>query len=307
MEYRLNGYHGIVLLSALCLYACAASNKSDGNDTADTSDTTVLFPDGGNARHRFTLDGFETPESALYDPEGDWILVSNINGGAGKEDGNGFISKVSMAGEMLARKWIDGESDDVTLNAPKGMAIRDTELCVTDITVVRFFERETGAPIQTININGATFLNDAASNGERIFISDSNEGMVYEIMADLTVASRLQTSDVGKPNGLFATAERLYVANADGAITAVDTGSFEKEWTIDTDAPRLDGLVVLDNEQCLASSWETHSVFIATQTAPHQPVIENLSSAADIGFVPDEHLVLIPLFSENRLMVAEIL
>lgn len=307
MENRLNGCPGIALMSALCLCACTASKKGNDNDTADTSDTTVRFPDGGDARHHFTIDGFETPESALYDPEGDWILVSNINGGAGKEDGNGFISKVSMAGEMLALKWIDGETDGVTLNAPKGMAIRDTELYITDISAVRLFERETGAPTDTVDIDGASFLNDAASNGAQVFISDSNEGMVYEIMADLTVASRLQSSEIGNPNGLFATANRLYVANADGAIMAFDTASFEQAWTIDTGAPRLDGLVVLDDERCLASSWETQTIFIATQTVPYQPLIENLSSAADIGFVPNENWVLIPLFNENRLMVAEIL
>lgn len=65
------------------------------------------------------VDGFQTPESVLYDARGDVYLISNINGNPTAADGNGFISKVSPAGRMIARAWIDGATARVTTSAPR--------------------------------------------------------------------------------------------------------------------------------------------------------------------------------------------
>ena len=42
-----------------------------------------------------------TPESALHGPEADVYLVSNINGGPGDRNDNGFISRLSADGQVL--------------------------------------------------------------------------------------------------------------------------------------------------------------------------------------------------------------
>src|SRR5688500_6376491 len=67
--------------------------------------------------------GFAAPESVLHDSVADVYLVSNINGGGRDRDDNGFISRVSPAGELLELKWIDGSSPSVRLSAPKGTTI----------------------------------------------------------------------------------------------------------------------------------------------------------------------------------------
>ena len=90
--------------------------------------------------------GFSTPESVAHDPQADVYLVSNINGLPLDVDDNGFISLLSPEGRVLALKWIDGASDSVTLNAPKGIAVSDVYIYVADITVIRRFDRQTGAP-----------------------------------------------------------------------------------------------------------------------------------------------------------------
>ncbi|MGH2396883.1 MAG: hypothetical protein ACRDFW_07825 [bacterium] len=59
------------------------------------------------------VQGFQTPESVLYDSRADVYLVSNINGPAVPRnvfavDGNGFVSRVSPSGKVLGLKWIDG-------------------------------------------------------------------------------------------------------------------------------------------------------------------------------------------------------
>lgn len=118
--------------------------------------------------------GFQTPESVLYDPRADVYLVSNINGNPTGTDGNGFISRVSPAGRILALRWIDGTKQGVRLNAPKGMALFGTTLYVADITAVRMFDRSTGRFKGSIDVMGSTFLNDLAAGSDgSIYASDS--------------------------------------------------------------------------------------------------------------------------------------
>ena len=69
----------------------------------------------------------EVPESVKYYEEGQCIFVSNIVGSPANKDGVGFISKLSLKGEVMHLKWIEG------LDAPKGMAINDGILYVSNI------------------------------------------------------------------------------------------------------------------------------------------------------------------------------
>ena len=137
--------------------------------------------------------GFMTPESALHDPVADLYLVSNIEGGPGDEDGNGFISRVSPDGAVQSLKWIDGFSDGITLNAPKGMAIVGETLYVADIDHVRKFDRRAGTPAGAIKIDGAKFLNDITpalpeDEGAAVYVSDTADNVVYKLGQDDAVA-----------------------------------------------------------------------------------------------------------------------
>jgi DNA-binding beta-propeller fold protein YncE len=302
MEKRRSPMWLIATLGITVLYACGESDSED--KPTDGDDTNK--GDGGELGERlFTLDGFAKPESALFDPEASTIYVANINGSADAEDGNGFISKVSLDGEMLELKWIDGEKAGVTLNAPKGMGIAGDELFVADITAVRVFDRESGAPVASININGATFLNDVASDGTRVFVSDSSASVIYEIMSDRTATARVSAEQVEKPNGLAFDSNTLYAATGAGHIIAFDD-AFQPMNTIDTGVTSLDGLICLQDGWFLVSSWGAKAVFVASENTPFQPMIEAVSSPADIGYVPDRYMVLIPTFDQNTLIGASI-
>jgi len=78
------------------------------------------------------------PESVLYNPSEDIIYVSNINGKPTEKNGKGFISKVSLSGEILVLKWVTG------LNAPKGSDIYQDSLYVADIDELVEIDLKTG-------------------------------------------------------------------------------------------------------------------------------------------------------------------
>ncbi|HUJ14389.1 MAG TPA: hypothetical protein VL284_11425, partial [Thermoanaerobaculia bacterium] len=120
-----------------------------------------------------TLSGFQTPESVLYDKDDDIYLVSNINGNPTEADDNGFISRVNPDTKQIDLKWIDAAKPDILLNAPKGMAILNGVLYVADLTVVRKFDMKSGATKGEVAIPGSTFLNDVATDGTSIYVTDS--------------------------------------------------------------------------------------------------------------------------------------
>ena len=104
-----------------------------------------------------SVGGFQTPESVKWDSAQDVYFVSNINGAPSAKDGNGYISRLGPAGMVRDSAFIKG------LNAPKGMALVHDTLWVADIDQVRAFDARTAAPVATVPVPGAVFLNDIAA------------------------------------------------------------------------------------------------------------------------------------------------
>src|SRR5437870_11312124 len=122
------------------------------------------------------VEGFLTPESVLHDPVQDIYFVSNINGGPTTKDNNGFISRVRPDGAVENLKFIEGGHNGVTLNAPKGLAIRGDTLWVADIDAIRAFDAKTGAARDSVSLAslGAVFLNDIAiAQTGALYITDT--------------------------------------------------------------------------------------------------------------------------------------
>ena len=79
---------------------------------------------------KWVVDGLNEPESAVFDKKNSAVYISNINGDPLKLDKNGYISKISVDGQILEKKWIKG------LDAPKGMTIFNDHLFVADVNKI---------------------------------------------------------------------------------------------------------------------------------------------------------------------------
>jgi hypothetical protein len=169
---------GTVLWAVLAtLAACQrVENTPPGSQTpaADTAVTALASPQpppppppppAPVATKVAVVEGFLTPESVKYDSAQDVYFVSNINGGPLAKDNNGFISRVRPDGAIENLKFIEGAHNGVTLNAPKGLALRGDTLWVADIDVVRAYDAKTGVPRDSVSLAslGAVFLNDIAT------------------------------------------------------------------------------------------------------------------------------------------------
>jgi sugar lactone lactonase YvrE len=257
--------------------------------------------------------GFATPESMLHDPVADVYLVSNINGSPSGADDNGFISRLSPDGAVIALKWIDGAGDAVALHAPKGMAIKGDTLFVADIDSVRLFDRSNGSPLGARGVAGATFLNDVAVGPDGgVYVTDTGirlteAGMeetgsdaLYRLTADGATALAAG-ADLGHPNGIVADSAGIVVVTfGSGAIFRVDSLGQRTELP---GAPKgqLDGVIRTNDGALVVSSWEGMRVYRLGD--PAREVGDSVPSPADIGYDSRRNRVLIPVFTENRVVI----
>ena len=160
---------------------------------------------GADAAEAWRATGFKTPESVLFDPANRRLVVTNMNGGPGDVDGNGYLSLLSLDGKLLKADWTSG------MDAPKGMAIAGGRLYVADVTKVRVVDLSSGALTATIDIPGSKFLNDVTSDADGyVYVTDMFANAIYRIKgteAELWLKDdRLRT-----PNGILADGSRLIV------------------------------------------------------------------------------------------------
>ena len=260
-----------------------------------------------------TVSGFQTPESVLYDPTADLYLVANINGNPAGTDDNGFISRVTPAGQVQTLKWIDGASAAVTLNAPKGMAIAGDTLYVADITAVRMFDRTTGQAKGSVNVPGATFLNDAAAGPDgSIYVTDSGlnpdfspngTDAVYRIK-DGALSTVAKSTNLKNPNGITVLPNgRLFVVTftQDGVTYELTTAGVQSQ-VRNLPKGQLDGVEAVSGQVLLVSSWAASAVYRVTG-ANAEVLVANVQSPADIGYDRKRDRVLIPIFQGNQVRI----
>ncbi|HEX8393812.1 MAG TPA: hypothetical protein VF665_15835 [Longimicrobium sp.] len=261
------------------------------------------------------MTGFETPESVRYDPGADILFVSNIAGNPSGRDNNGFISRASGDGRMLAMRFIQGGRDGVMLNAPKGMAVTGDTLWVADIDAVRAFHRRTGAPLASIAVPGATFLNDVAVGADgALYVTDT--GIVIDGAGRMAHPGRDQifrvtggTATAVAGGDAFALPNGI-AADGDGFLLAPNGSRAVQRWRAGEGAPRdgasgpggYDGIEVVGGGRALVTSWADSTVSLVDGGSV-RPVIRGLNSPADLGVDPRRGWVAVPLFLENRVEI----
>ena len=294
--------------AALAL-ALAACQRSDAPPAASADSAAAPPP---TATDSFTVAGFSTPESVLHDEVADVYLVSNINGNPVGKDDNGFISKVAPDGTVQQLKWIDGAMPNVTLHAPKGMAIIGDTLFVADIDSVRAFSRMDGGPLGARGVPGSTFLNDLAAGNGVLYVSDSGlkpdfsssgSDAVYRFEGNRAVAL-LRDTMLARPNGLAVGPNGIIVVPF-GAKTAwlIPTTGGSKTVAATLPAGQLDGVVRQSDGSIIVSSWESNTVYHVTPQGEVHAIMPNMESPADIGLDAKRNRVLIPLFNPNRVEI----
>ena len=233
----------------------------------------------------------ETVESVLFDSQSGKIYTSNIIGqNPTEKDGKGSISIIDTEGNIVTQDFVTG------LNAPKGMGIANGKLYVTDIDELVEIDLESGKITQKYPIDGGQFLNDIATEDDKVFFTDMNTGTVYILMdGEISKVSEGNESI----NGLEVSAEGvLYGLDASGLKKINEDGSSEVLNDVVTGG---DGLISLGDGKFVASRWAGEIYFVDQngETLLLDTKAEE-SNTADIGYNPSTKVVYVPTFFKNK-------
>ncbi|MDH3650411.1 MAG: hypothetical protein OEQ53_12065 [Saprospiraceae bacterium] len=237
-----------------------------------------------------------TPESVLYDRSRNVIYVANVNLNPWEKDGNGFISRLDAHGKIIDLKWI------TNLSGPKGMGILNQSLFVADIDELVEIDMGSSQVINRYLIAGTPTLNDVTIFDGVVYISGSDSNRIFELREGKI--NMILEGDLGRPNGLFAEPERLLMITSNSSqLVAIDLASMQTEVLVDS-LGHGDGIVPVGNGDYLASSWRGEIFHIDSDWNRTQ-LLDTRSgeiNAADIDFIIEQNLLLVPTFFDNRVV-----
>ena len=251
--------------------------------------------------------GLARPESVVYDPATDVLFVSNINGAVMQKDGNGFISRLKPDGTILERNWVKG------LNSPTGLGLRDRTLYVADVDMLLELNAASGSVEKRHEANGAIFLNDVVvADDGTVYVSDTLMNTIWRLK-DGVFESWLTNDTLNGPNGLLVQDGKLIVASL-GRLKSVGqdreiSGLFAIDLEDQTVTPfakgkaigNLDGIEALEPGAYLVTDWGDGALYKITAKGKVDRLIDLNQGSADLTYLADKGMVLIPMMLDNTL------
>ena len=245
---------------------------------------------------------FRTPESVIYDPVRDVLYVACINKEPWIKDGDGFIARLSPTGELVELEWIK------ELSGPKGMAIIDNILFIADIDELVLVDINSGHILEKIPVEGAVGLNDVTQGPDgSVLISDSNGDKIFQYKEGI-VGSFIEEA-TGGPNGLYMVENKLFVAFAGSSEFGYYDLNTKEKIIICGEIGGGDGVTPTNEpEKFLVSDWNGE-VFLINTEGNSQSLLRTKDqqiNAADIWFIKEKNLLLVPTFFDNRIMAYQL-
>lgn len=271
---------GLAALLALCAMGGA---WADGGPVAEHH---------WSARPLLLLEGFRVPESVVI--EGGVAYVSNIDSEPDKWNDTDGLGSISRLPEETEPRWIDS-TKDYPINSPKGLCILDGILYAADNTRVLRFQLPAGAPLPAVDIPGAVGLNDAATDGQHVFVTDTGGNAAYRLDEDGPVKLPAPPS----PNGLTFHEGKGYIVSWDEhEVYTFDPGGEEEpvafgladNWT------NLDGIEVLDDGTILVSDFYGNKISAISPDHREVQTLLELECPADIGLDRERGILWVPQF-----------
>ena len=312
----------IVAVSGIVLFSGTSINLTNNNNQAQAQEQQQQVGRTKINKLWETPDDLKNPESVAYAPKQNVLFVSNIDGKPDEKDQKGFISKVSPSnGSIIELNWI------TALNAPKGIAISNdnSTLYVADITDLVQIDIDSGKIIKRFNAPGSSFLNDVvADNQGNIYVSDTDTNTIYKLDTNLgnntsssDIQAWLQNPQLNGPNGLHIdnNKNKLIVVSfgplskPGGGIEVIDM----KNKTITslgeqrTTSPfgGLDGIESdASNTHYYVTDNPAGKVYaVNADGTGYQTLIDlHTQGAADLGSIPGQSTIMIPLMQDNKLV-----
>jgi len=257
------------------------------------------------------IEGLDHPESFIYDPVSDSYFISSIGGDPSRIDGDGFISRLDGSLEKLSLKWVTGDSNN-PLNAPKGLAIYDGILFVSDIDHLRGYSIKTGKNV----------LNYKLSDDKNIFLNDvtvDDDGSVYTTCTSTGAIYRYtqkhKSGTLWFKNKLLKTANGILYSESDKHFIVGDPARgkiFKLNPTnkqlklLFKGAVGVDGLDFDDDGVLFFSTFRMGRVRKLIKPMQATTVLAVRTSTADISIDRKHNYLLVPMMLSNKAVIYQL-
>ena len=275
---------------------------------------TLLVAGAASAEPRkmWEVTGLKNPESAVYDPAANVIYVSNTNSGVMEKDGNGFISKLSADGRVIALEWVKG------LDSPTGLALAGGVLYAADVDRLVAIDPISGTITARYEAPGAKFLNDTAAGKDgRVFAGDMVTNTIW-VLEGGKFSPWLQDDAIENPNGLLVEDGRIVVGSwgamaedfstkVPGHLKVIDLKT-KKVADLGDPTPigNIDGVEPDGKGGYFVTDWLKGGLFRTTPDGHATQLLPLAHGSADIGTVPERNLVLIPMAADGAVLAYSI-
>jgi len=284
--------HGMVLLT-VCLAVLAGRAVAQKGKTGAPQWQAVLLR---------KATGFNVPECVLVDPAGQLVYISNIEAEKDQywtNDGKGFITQMGLDGLVKKPRWLNSAPNAV-INAPKGMCILKARLYFSDNARLLWTPLDGADPPKEIPLAGAQQLNDLATDGLSVYVSDTAQGVVYKV-DEKGGSTKLEAPE--GVNGLTCHQGRLFAVSWTlHEVYELDPTGIEapKPFGLAGHFSNLDGIEVLDDGTFLVSDFTGNKVSAITPDRKSVYTLAELESPADIGVDRANGKLYVPQFMKNQ-------
>jgi sugar lactone lactonase YvrE len=249
-------------------------------------------------------DGIETPESVYVDTASGMIFASQIAGAPDGRDGNGRIVQLGNDGRVISSTWVTG------LNAPKGLRSHNGTLWTADLDEVIGIDIASGKITTRVKIAGAMFLNDVAVGGDgTVYVSDMMANRIHAIRDGMATVFA-EGEQLEWPNGLLVDGNRLIVGgwgkpkpdfttDVPGRLYALDLQTKQKTAITANPVANIDGLELDGRGGYIVSDYIAGKVLQITASGEMRELRQFKPGAADIAFIPQGNVLLVPHMNEN--------
>lgn len=254
-------------------------------------------------------DGFAMPESVLWDAATGLFYVSNMGIDPMSKDGDGTIATLDATGAVQNMTFVTG------LDSPKGMAVSDGTLYVSDIDSVKAIDMATGQVTATYTGEGVVFLNDVTIGPDgTVYVSDTFGNGVFKVEGQGLVLVA-QGAGLAGANGLMPGPDgKLLIANlgdvsggfeniVPGWAVSLDLASGVIEPYGATEPPGvLDGIVSDGKGGVILTDNGAGTVLHQMPGGAPEVIATIAQGAADLDYDSVAGVIVVPITPEGRVV-----
>lgn len=272
-----------------------------GEPLGTVNEAGVATPLSSNVK---VYGSFRFAESCTFDPERNLILAMNAGIANNLQENDGYVSLINPDGSVHTAKWIGATRDGLTLHHPLGSAIQGKVLYTVDGTMLRSFDLVSGAPLEAIEVSGATFLNGigVSADGTAYISNTTPPQRIFKVTAGGEVSVLVDGAPLATPNGV--------AIDLDGNIVVVNIGdnavlTFSPEGELLNTEHAVesgnDGLVITEDGTKYVSSVRFGSVSRIRPGQEAEIIASGIPSAASMCYDSVQKQLVIPMNPNDAL------